>query len=303
MTESKSTKAELPEEDELPFDAPPAPAADPLFEDDAAPDTPAPSEPGFEPAVPGQPEDLAVAEPVADTALLQVVEAVPADPGPEAIEAAEAALEPEPAPESEAIPDLVEAEPEPEASAAAAEVAPEAIDDPHADIFGPEPWEQAPAPVPPTHAGAWADVGPARDEPEPESAPAPAPVVEAPAYTLPAPGEATLEVKRTAFAIYFQYLSALMVIGVPLLPFACWLAYKRKEDAPGWLRSHYIYQIRTFWISMAGIGFAVLAAPLPFGLFSPTIVAVVVWLTIRCFFGLVRLHRGEPIFNPQTWIV
>ena len=84
---------------------------------------------------------------------------------------------------------------------------------------------------------------------------------------------------------------------------ACWLAYKRKEDAPGWLRSHYIYQIRTFWISMAGIGFAVLAAPLPFGLFSPTIVAVVVWLTIRCFFGLVRLHRGEPIFNPQTWIV
>ncbi len=249
-----------------------------------------------------------------DAAPLQVVEAVPAQPVPEAIESADTVLEPETAllaepAESEPVDAPIEAAPTtdsaPEApEAAAAGVVVEALDEPHADIFGPEPWEQAPAPVPPVSVSAWADIGPARDEAEPVPERAPAPAAEsAPTYRRPAPGEATIEVKRTAFAIYFQYLSALMVIGVPLLPFACWLAYKRKEDAPDWLRSHYIYQIRTFWISMAGIGFAVLTAPLPFGLFSPTIVAVVVWLTIRCFFGLVRLHRGEPIFNPQTWIV
>lgn len=299
MTESKTTKAEPPEDDELPFDAPPAPAADPLFEDEDAPDAPEPPEPEFEPSAPEQPEVMAAAGSVVDAPPLQVVEAVPAEPAPEAIEPAETSLEPEPAAEPD------QAGPEPELQTRegiAADVADEALDAPQPDVFGPEPWEQAPAPVPPSHAGAWADVGPARDEPEPElvAEPESAP---APAYALPAPGEATLEVKRTAFAIYFQYLSALMVIGVPLLPFACWLAYKRKADAPEWLRSHYIYQIRTFWISMAGIGFAVLTAPLPFGLFSPTIVAVVVWLTIRCFFGLVRLHRSEPIFNPQTWIV
>ena len=317
MTEPKTNDAELPEGDELPFDAPPAPAADPLFEDEAAPDAPQAPEPEFEPSAPEEPQDFADAEPVTDIAPLQVVEAVPAEPEPEAIEAAETELEPEPvaaaepleaAPEPEPelapAPETVEAlsEPEPDApEELAVEAAHEAVDDPHPDIFGPEPWEQAPASSPPVRAGAWADVGPARDEPSP--APAPVQTVPAPAVARAAPNEATIEVKRTAFAIYFQYLSALMVIGVPLLPFACWLAYKRKEDAPEWLRSHYIYQIRTFWISMAGIGFAVLTAPLPFGLFSPTIVAVVVWLTIRCFFGLVRLHRGEPIFNPQTWIV
>lgn len=302
MTESKTTKAELPEDDEPPFDAPPAPAADPLFEDEAAPDLPEPPAPD----APEPPEDLFADDPVTDAAPLQVVEAVPSEPAPEAIEAAQAAPEPdeamvepepavEPAPTAEAEPETVEE--------VAAEAAQEAIDEPHHDIFGPEPWEQAPAPLPAAHAGAWADVGPAREEPEPEPAPAAEAPVATPGFTRAAPEEATLEVKRTAFAIYFQYLSALMVIGVPLLPFACWLAYKRKEDAPDWLRSHYIYQIRTFWISMVGIGLAVLTAPLPFGLFSPLIVTVVVWLTIRCFFGLVRLHRGEPIFNPQTWIV
>jgi uncharacterized membrane protein len=302
MTESKTTKAKLPAADEPPFDAP---ADDPLFEDAAAP---GPSEAA---ALPEQPEAEEAVEPAKDAAPLQVVEAVPAEPAPEAIEPADTALEPDPAEEifePEAAAAAVEVAPEPEiepeveTDEVAETAAREAIDEPHPDIFGPEPWEQAPAPLPATHAGAWADVGPAREAPEAELAPDAAPEA-APALSRPAPEEATLEVKRTAFAIYFQYLSALMVIGVPLLPFACWLAYKRKEDAPEWLRSHYIYQIRTFWISMAGIGFAVLAAPLPFGLFSPTIVAVVVWLTIRCFFGLVRLHRSEPIFNPQTWIV
>lgn len=298
MTESKTTKSDLPEDDGPPFDAPPAPAGDPLFEDENAH------------GAPERPEGRAASEPVADVALLQVVEAVPADPGPEAIEPAETALEPEPELVAEPVePEpvdapagaMVEAAPEPEPDTAeelAAEAAREAVDEPRADIFGPEPWEQAPASTPPVSAGAWADVGPARHEPGPTPAP-----VEAAPVPAAAPDEATIEVKRTAFAIYFQYLSALMVIGLPLLPFACWLAYKRKAEAPDWLRSHYIYQIRTFWISMVAIAFAVVSAPLPFGLFSPTVVAVVVWLTIRCFFGLVRLHRGEPIFNPQTWFV
>lgn len=295
MTESKNTKADLPEEDDLPFDAPPSPAADPLFEDEDAPDSPGPVEPEPEPVV----------EPEEDSAALQVVEGSPAGATPEGIEPAETGLEPEPpetAPETAPEPEP-EPLPEPEADTPeelAAEAAEDAIDDPHADIFGPEPWEQAPAPVPPAAAGAWADIGPAREEAEPP--PQPEPEAPAPVIAMPAPGEATLEVKRTAFAVYLLYLSALVVVGVPLLAGA-WLADKARADAPAWLRSHYVYQIRTFWICMGGLGLAAVAI-MPWALLALLIgFGTIVWLVVRCFFGMVRLQRGEPIFNPQTWTV
>ena len=309
MTESKTTKAELPEEDELPFDAPPAPAADPLFEDDGAPDP-------LEPIAPEQPEDPAADDPMTDSAPLQVVEAVPAQPVPEAIESADTALAPEPAllaesAESEPEPDEapveapIKAAPasdpapeEPEAPADAAAV--KAVDEPHSDIFGPEPWEQAPAAVPPVHVSAWADVGPARDEAEPEPERAPAPAAEpAPAYTRPAPGEATLEIKRPAYAAYFCYFFTLVLV-VPSIA-AVVIASKARGDAPPWLQSHYVYLIRTFWILLGAIGLSLLLLPFQIGILIAF--GTFGWLTTRSFFGLVRLHRGEPIFNPQTWFV
>ncbi|MBX7249697.1 MAG: hypothetical protein K1X35_11725, partial [Caulobacteraceae bacterium] len=121
------------------------------------------------------------------------------------------------------------------------------------------------------------------------------------AAALPGAG-ASNEVKKNAFAVYLMYLAALVVVGLPLVA-GVWLAYEARRDAPQWLASHYTYQIRTFWICMAGLGLAALVLFLPFALFPLLIVAVVVWLVTRCFFGMVRLNRGEPIYNPQTWIV
>ena len=46
----------------------------------------------------------------------------------------------------------------------------------------------------------------------------------------------------------------LMIIGPPPFLFTpilgAWLAYRAKRDAPDWLRGHYLFQIRTFWIGL-----------------------------------------------------
>jgi uncharacterized membrane protein len=298
MSKSKSTQAGPTPEEEAPQDAPPAPAADPLFEDgDAAPDAPGPLD---DPEPDGPAEDVApqpapdsVSEPVAPPEDIFEPETVadPASVEPEP-EPAPAAPEPvEPAAEVAATPEpLVPSPPQPE---------PEPV------LFGPEPWEQAPAPAP-LKPGAWADIGPAPAEPAPlPAAPAAAPPRElgaganAAAFTA---GEASHEVKRTAFVIYILYLAS-PIFGGLSLPVGAYFAYTRKAGAASWLKSHYVFQIRTFWIALFAVAAAIGFLFLPFGLFPLTLIGTVVWVTIRCFFGMVRLNRGEPIFNPRTWIV
>lgn len=312
MTEPKPTAADLPDEDSPAYDEPPAVPGDPLFEEDDTPEiAPAPDEdPQSEP---GEVEDS-----LTQTPRRPIVRAEPlpepaaqAEPDPEPAPEPEPQPEPEPAPlaDPEPAPPPLE-EPEPDTpDEMAAEAASEAIDDPHHDIFGPEPWDQAPPPkaapepepAPPPPPPAWADIGPAPAD-APVKRPAEPRRAAAAPIAAPGPEAATLEVKRSAFAVYLLYLSALVVVGIPL-PIGAWLAYDRRKDAPAWLRSHYTYQIRTFWICMGGLALAAGVLFLPFALFPLTIVALVVWLVVRCFFGMVRLHRGEPIFNPQTWIV
>lgn len=171
------------------------------------------------------------------------------------------------------------------------------------DLFdiGPEPWDTAaPPPAPPP-------------EPEPAAipnfvnAPRRAPAAEPPpreygAGASPAAfeaGEAGHDIKRSAFAVYLLYLGTFILL-VPAVVGAV-IAYKSRDEGPAWLRSHYVFQIRTFWISVAATVATILGFPIGFG--PVLFMALVVWVTLRCFVGMVRLHRGEPIYNPQTWMV
>ncbi len=79
------------------------------------------------------------------------------------------------------------------------------------------------------------------------------------------------------------------------------LAYIGRDSAPGWLRTHYTYQIRTFWI---GLLYFAIAIPLCFVLIGvPLAAAATIWFIVRCAVGLSRLLRGEPIANPETWMI
>lgn len=122
--------------------------------------------------------------------------------------------------------------------------------------------------------------------------PSPPTVPPPPPYAQPAQSDTSAKI------IYVLYLASLVVGLTSLVGLV--MAYVNVGDAPEPLRTHYRFQIRTFWIgvlysaigvvlAMVGIGFAIL-------------VFVAVWLIVRCVKGLKHLDRREPYPNAATWL-
>lgn len=105
--------------------------------------------------------------------------------------------------------------------------------------------------------------------------------------------------KTMAIVVYALYLGS-FVAGVTAI-IGVILAYLNKDAAPDWIKSHYQFQIRTFWISLIG---GVIAAPLCLvGVGFLLLAAIGVWFAVRSIVGLVKLNNGEAYPNPQTWMV
>jgi len=103
---------------------------------------------------------------------------------------------------------------------------------------------------------------------------------------------------RIANLIYILYLASL-VFGITGL-IGVVMAYVNKGDGPGWVDSHYRFQIRTFWVglligvvgglmSLIAIGWFVLL----FGL---------IWIIVRCAKGMKYLARGQAHPDPGAWM-
>jgi uncharacterized membrane protein len=117
-----------------------------------------------------------------------------------------------------------------------------------------------------------------------------------PLPTTPAPPAAQSD--TTAKIVYILYLVAL-VSGVTAL-IGVIMAYVNVGEAPEPLRTHYRFQIRTFWISLlyclvAGILTIVAIGALLF-------IFIAVWYIVRCAKGLQYLGRGQPYPNATTWL-
>jgi len=123
---------------------------------------------------------------------------------------------------------------------------------------------------------------------DPKAAPPPQP-------PAPPPIMAGDDERMLAMVIYILFMVPFGVTHIVGLV----MAYVSRESAPDWLRSHYTFQIRTFWIGLLYfigacvcliilIGFALLPA-------------VVIWFIVRCALGLARLLRNEPYPTPESW--
>jgi uncharacterized membrane protein len=109
----------------------------------------------------------------------------------------------------------------------------------------------------------------------------------------------TRATETTAKIIYVLYLVSLFV-GVTAL-IGVIMAYVYIGDAPEGLKTHYRFQIRTFWIGVLyGIVGTVLL--LAFGLGMLVYVFAAVWIIVRCVKGLRYLDRREPYPNVTTWL-
>ena len=98
--------------------------------------------------------------------------------------------------------------------------------------------------------------------------------------------------------IYILYLIGLatgltLVIGVIM-------AYVNKDEAPEWLRTHYDFQIRTFWI---GLLYCVIGGILSIVLIGFLVLLFwAVWLIVRVVKGFKHLEQRQPVPDVTTWM-
>ncbi len=120
---------------------------------------------------------------------------------------------------------------------------------------------------------------------------APATRSEIDSYIQPGPGNVKL--------IYVLYLLS-FVLGLTWLVGVVFAYVNRGRSEP-WVESHYTWIIRTFWI---GLLYSLVAAVLSLILIGfILLLAVAVWIIVRCVLGLQKVARGEAIDNPRSWTI
>ena len=145
------------------------------------------------------------------------------------------------------------------------------------------------------------------DTTAPDNAPTPAsaPVIE--------PVTAPSQREDTSVAIAVSVLYLLPFFITPLVGLI--LAYVSQEKAGPLLKSHYTFQIRSFWLLVAGLAlasvvfvFSVIPAIFLVGIPSlmlsfALLAALPLLFLLRTVVGLVFLAKGEPYPRPLSWVI
>src|SRR5690606_22214873 len=102
-----------------------------------------------------------------------------------------------------------------------------------------------------------------------------------------------------AKVIYVLYLIGLIsgvtaVVGVVM-------AYIYRDGAAPWLRSHYEFQIRTFWIALLYMAISTMLVVVLIGFVM--YFAVAVWWIVRCVKCLKYVDQRAAYPNRQPWYV
>ena len=110
------------------------------------------------------------------------------------------------------------------------------------------------------------------------------------------PSQPVVSDTNLALAVYVLYCvgyftGVTAVIGVII-------AHVKVNEADPLLRSHYQFQIRTFWI---GLLYLAIGFPLCFVLIGfPLLLWWFVWSLIRIIKGTIAINEHRPIANPQS---
>ena len=102
----------------------------------------------------------------------------------------------------------------------------------------------------------------------------------------------------SARLVYILYLVSL-IAGVTSI-IGIIIAYVYRDDAPEWVKSHYRFQIRTFWIALLYAFLSLLTAILIIGFLFAAFTFI--WWIVRSVKGLKLLSLGLPHPDPATWL-
>ena len=100
-----------------------------------------------------------------------------------------------------------------------------------------------------------------------------------------------------AFAVYVLYIIGYFT-GITAL-IGVIIAHVQSGAEAGYLRTHYQFQIRTFWIGLLYLVIGSLLAFVIIGWFI--LLWWLIWSLIRIVKGLLLLNKGAPIPMPESW--
>jgi uncharacterized membrane protein len=101
-----------------------------------------------------------------------------------------------------------------------------------------------------------------------------------------------------ALIVYILYLAGFLTGITPIIGVI--IAYIQSDTADPIARSHFQFQIRTFWILLlyvvAGLVLIVVGVGVLILLWS------LVWSIVRNIKGILALNENKPIADPQSWM-
>jgi len=107
-------------------------------------------------------------------------------------------------------------------------------------------------------------------------------------------GEQTQASLRKLAGLVYGLQAASMLVGVTLFAGVI-INYLRREQAAGtWLESHFTWQIRTFWWSLAWCVLGIVTAVVLVGVFI--LIGSGVWFVYRVVRGWIELNEGRPMY-------
>jgi uncharacterized membrane protein len=113
------------------------------------------------------------------------------------------------------------------------------------------------------------------------------------------PAQPIVSNTQLALAVYILYLAS-YVVGITALVGVIIAHVQIGNTADPMLRSHYQWQIRTFWIGLLYFVIGVVLCFVVVGLF--VLLFWFIWTVVRTVKGLLALNENKPIANPTSWM-
>ena len=108
-------------------------------------------------------------------------------------------------------------------------------------------------------------------------------------------GDAAQTSLRQLAGLVYGLQAASMLVGVTLFAGVIVNYLRRKEAAGTWLESHFTWQIRTFWWSLAWCVLGIATAIVLVGVFI--LVGSGLWFVYRIVRGWIELNEGRPMYR------
>jgi uncharacterized membrane protein len=114
----------------------------------------------------------------------------------------------------------------------------------------------------------------------------------------PTPQKPAVSDTQLALAVYVLYLVGYLTAITALVGVI--IAHMQIDKADAMLRTHYRFQIRTFWIGLIYIAVGALTAIVGIGFVI--LLWWFVWSLVRSIKGLLALNENRPVENPGSWL-